>query len=52
MAKRKWWQVVFPFLRLFAKKVEDGEIGAGKKTSDVGKVAGEVLDAVDEATKE
>ena len=52
MAKRKWWQYVLFFLKVGAQAVEEGEIGAGKKTAKAGKVAGEIVDAVTAATEE
>lgn len=46
MAKRKkWWQYVLFFLRAGAKAAEDGTIGAGKKTANAGRVAGDILDS-------
>ncbi len=52
MAKWKWYQIVLPILRLFAKKVADGDIGAGKKTSNAGKVAGDILDGAGRIIKD
>ena len=44
MARKRWWQYVLFFLRVGAKAVEDGDIGAGKKTAKAGKIAGQILD--------
>ncbi len=44
MARKKWWQYVLFFLRVGAKAVEDGDIGAGKKTAKAGAGAGKILD--------
>ena len=44
MAKRKWWKIVITILTFGAKKFEDGTFGAGRKTANAGKVAGNILD--------
>jgi hypothetical protein len=50
MAKQAWWKYLLFFVRWGAKQVEDGNIGAGKKTAQGGKIAGEAIDAVMDAT--
>ena len=45
-----WFKRILVFLRLAAKEVEEGNIGAGKKTAKGGEIAGKVVDAVDKAT--
>ena len=52
MGKKKWWQRVLFFIRFAAKEVEDGNIGAGKKTAQGGKIAGGMIDAALEAADE
>ena len=44
MAKKPWWKYILFFLRAGAKAVEDGDVGAGKKTAKAGKIAGDILD--------
>lgn len=51
MAKTPWWKKLLIGLRIVAKEVEDGNIGAGKKTSQGGKIAGAGIDAVLGATE-
>ena len=44
MARKPWWKYILFFLRAGAKAVEDGDVGAGKKTAKAGKIAGNILD--------
>lgn len=50
MAKTPWWKWLLMALKIVAKEVEDGSIGAGKKTAKAGQVAGQVLDEVSKET--
>ena len=45
MARKKWWKIVLSILTFGAKKFEDGTFGAGRKTSNAGKTAGDILDS-------
>ncbi|MEK7557486.1 MAG: hypothetical protein AAB538_05895 [Patescibacteria group bacterium] len=44
MARKKWWKILITVLTFGAKKFEDGTFGAGRKTAQAGKVAGDILD--------
>jgi len=52
MAKRKWWQTLLTVLSFGAAQFADGTLGAGKKTAKAGKVAGDVINTITEATEE
>lgn len=52
MAKTPWWKKILIALRFVAKEVEDGNIGAGRKTSKGGKIAGAGIDAMIDAILE
>lgn len=52
MSKTKWYIRILRFLRIVSAEVEDGTIGAGKKTANGGKIAGAAIDGVTEVLGE